>query len=43
MAQKVRIIPATINRATSAPIDAKAKRKVAGYVCRLEPYIALNN
>ena len=31
MAQKVRIIPATINRATSAPIDAKAKRKVAGY------------
>lgn len=31
MAQKVRIIPATINRATSAPIAAQAKRKVAGY------------
>ncbi len=31
MAQKVRIIPATINRATSSPIDARAKRKVAGY------------
>lgn len=31
MAQKVRVIPATINRTTSAPIDAKAKRKVAGY------------
>ena len=31
MAQKVRIIPATINRVTSAPISAAAKRKVAGY------------
>ena len=31
MAQKVRIIPATINRTTSAPIAAQAKRKVAGY------------
>lgn len=31
MAQKVRVIPATINRATSAPIDERAKRKVAGY------------
>ena len=31
MAQKVRIIPATINRTTSAPIAAQTKRKVAGY------------
>ena len=31
MAQKVRIIPATINRTTSAPIAAQARRKVAGY------------
>ena len=31
MAQKVRVIPATINRTTSAPIDARVKRKVAGY------------
>ena len=31
MAQKVRIIPATINRTTSAPISTQAKRKVAGY------------
>ncbi len=31
MAQKVMIIPATINRATSAPIDTPIKRKVAGY------------
>ena len=31
MAQKVRIIPATINRVTSAPIAACTKRKVAGY------------
>ena len=31
MAQKVRVIPATINRTTSAPIDAGVKRKVAGY------------
>ena len=27
----MRIIPATINRVTSAPISAAAKRKVAGY------------
>ncbi len=31
MAKKVRIIPPTINQATSAPIDALGKRKVAGY------------
>ena len=31
MAQKVRVIPVTINRTTSAPIAAQAKRKVAGY------------
>ena len=31
MAQKVRVIPATINRATSEPITSSAKRKVAAY------------
>ena len=31
MAQNVRVIPATINRATQTPIAAMAKRKVAGY------------
>ena len=31
MSQRVRVIPATINRMTSAPIASSAKRKVAGY------------
>ena len=31
MAQNVRVIPATLNRATQAPIASAAKRKVAGY------------
>ena len=31
MAQRVRVIPATIDRTTSAPIASAAKRKVAGY------------
>lgn len=31
MAQKVRIIPPTINRTTSAPVSEARKRKVAGY------------
>ena len=31
MAQKVRIIPPTINRATSAPVSEVRKRRVAGY------------
>ena len=31
MAQNVRVIPATINRMTSAPVASVAKRKVAGY------------
>ena len=30
MAQKVRIIPATINLTTSAPISTQARRKVEG-------------
>ena len=31
MAKKVRVIPATIDRTTSAPISSGTKRKVAGY------------
>lgn len=31
MAQNVRVIPATLNRATQAPIASMSKRKVAGY------------
>ena len=31
MAQNVRVIPATLNRDTQAPIASMAKRKVAGY------------
>ena len=31
MSQRVRVIPATINRMTSAPIASSTKRKVAGY------------
>lgn len=31
MAQNVRAIPATLNRATQAPIASMSKRKVAGY------------
>ena len=31
MAQKVRVIPATISRTTSEPIASSAKRKVAAY------------
>ena len=31
MAQNVRVIPATMNRMTSAPIQGNTKRKVAGY------------
>ncbi len=31
MAQKVRIIPPTINRTTSAPVSETRKRRVAGY------------
>ena len=31
MAKTVTTIPATISKFTAAPIDSKAKRKVAGY------------